>query len=442
MDAILSHFLLAWQGAGPTFFMLGSQPAAGSLAEHFFAPVLNLLPGARHTRDCPAVSDRQWLLCGISRAVEDQKSGRAFLQKFAALSDFCPERSTFFESLKSPRRLSLCRELNAALCRSAARTLPDPFAQYPALRDFDLQAGDGHFHAAASHDPRDKNGTKWAPGHVYMLNLRSGLLRHLDAGDTMRRKEHELRLLKRMDWDALRGGAPAGRKVITVYDRACLDFTFWHKAKMEHGLYFISRPKENMNLQRGGYHPVKKEEPVNAGIISDEQVAPATHMRHLRRITWENPEDGEKWEFLTNELTLEPGHIVYLYLRRWKIEKTFDELKNKLEERKAWASRHEAKCMQAQFLCLAYNLIVLEDDRLRREHAVTNTAENRRREKRLQTLEQKAAAGGRQLSAMQKTILRTTQRSVKFVRWLRVFLFRNEPWEHMLAALKLLYASP
>jgi hypothetical protein len=40
---VLRHFLLAWQRTDPTFFMLGSPPAAGSLAERFFAPVLDEL---------------------------------------------------------------------------------------------------------------------------------------------------------------------------------------------------------------------------------------------------------------------------------------------------------------------------------------------------------------------------------------------------------------
>ena len=439
---ILDHFLLALCRAGPTFFMLGFPPASGSYGEQFFAPVLDLLPGARHTRDCPAVSDRQWLLCGISRTIEDQKSGRAFLQKFAVQAGFCPERGNFFEMLKSKRRLDLCRELNSTLCRTLSRTLPDPFADFTKLRDFDIHAADGHFHAAACHDPRDKKGTKWATGHVYMLDLRSRAMRHLDTGDIMRRKEHEIRLLKRTPFETLRAGAPAGRRVLLVYDRACIDFAFWHKAKMEHGLYFISRPKENLNLQKGGYAPVNAADPVNAGVISDEQVAPATHMRHIRRITWENPESGGHWEFLTNELTLEPGLIVYLYLRRWDIEKTFDEFKNKLEERKSWATRHTAKCMQAQFLCLAHNLMVLEEERLRKDHAITNVAEDRRREKRLKAAEALSAKAGRKLSALQKTHQRATQCSVKFVRWLRAFLFHDAPRHHMLDVLKRLYATP
>jgi len=283
----------------------------GSLADRFFAPLLDLLPGASHARACPSLTDAHWLLTGLARVLDDQKSGRAFLQKFSALADFCSARSPFFESLKSTRRLSICAELNDALLKAGARTLTDPFAAFPQLAGFDLWAGGGHFHAAAAHDPRDKSGTKWATGHVFMLNLRTHQLRHLDARDQhLRRKENEMRLLKRSSWDDLRAGAPAGRQVILVCDRACLDFEFWHQAKFQHGLYFISRPKENLSLQRGGEFPWERADPVNAGVLCDEQVAPLSYSRHLRRITWQNPENGEPWQFLTNEHTLPPGLIV------------------------------------------------------------------------------------------------------------------------------------
>lgn len=71
----------------------------GSLADRFFAPLLELLPGASHARSCPSLPDAQWLLTGPARVLDDQKSGRAFLQKFAAQAEFCPGRSHFFESL-------------------------------------------------------------------------------------------------------------------------------------------------------------------------------------------------------------------------------------------------------------------------------------------------------------------------------------------------------
>ena len=63
--------------------------------------------------------------------------------------------------------------------------MPDPFADFKDLADFDLYAGDGHFIAAA---------TKYATGHLYALDLRSHSMTHLTVSDQVERnKEHDTR---------------------------------------------------------------------------------------------------------------------------------------------------------------------------------------------------------------------------------------------------------
>jgi hypothetical protein len=56
-------------------------------------------------------------------------------------------------------------------------------------------------------------------------------------------------------------------------------------------------------------------------------------------------------------MNLPPGLIAHLYPRRWRIEKVFDGLKNKLNEKKSWAVSHVAKAAQAEFLFLTHNLL-------------------------------------------------------------------------------------
>jgi transposase InsO family protein len=72
----------------------------------------------------------------------------------------------------------------------------------PELADFEVFAGDGHFHAAAAHDPRDaQDGSKDAVGHFFALDLRSHALGHLTAADQVtRRKEHDMHALTREGW--------------------------------------------------------------------------------------------------------------------------------------------------------------------------------------------------------------------------------------------------
>lgn len=411
------------------------------LAEIFLQPMLALLPGARHQRLCPEISDRDWMILGTCRTLEDEPSGRAFLQKSRTLLTGAPVRSSFFEALASARRSRLAKEVNEALAKSMVRTLPDPFAAFPQLASFDLHAGDGHFHAAAVHDPRDTDGTRHATGHVYLLNLRSQAMRHLDLCDPVtRRKEHDMHVIKRHHFDELRGHAPKGRKVILTWDRAVLDFALWQNAKDTAGLYFVSRPKSNTALMRCGIRAVDAADPVNAGVLSDEEGAPAATARVIRRITWIDPDTGSEWQFLTNEMTLPPGLIVLIYRRRWDIEKVFDEFKNKLCEKKSWASSAAAKTAQANFLCLTHNLMVLYENRLSGE-GIRNDAEEKRRSQRLEKRTEKALKEGRKMPSIISGVQWLTQRSVKYVRWLRHFMWADKPLREMHAGLRLLYAE-
>jgi IS4 transposase len=62
---------------------------------------------------------------------------------------------------------------------------------------------------------------------------------------------------------------------------------------------------------------------------------------------------------ITHEMDLPPGVIVELYRRRWEAEKVFDQIKNKLGEKKAWATSLVAKEAQAQLVAITHNLLLL-----------------------------------------------------------------------------------
>lgn len=197
----------------------------------------------------------------------------------------CPDNSHFFESLKSQRRLSLCAELNARPCSHARQMLPDAPAAFACLAGFDVHAGDGHSHAHAAHDSADSKGDKHAAGRLDSRNLRSGTLSHLTVNDQLvRKKEHDMRALKRQTIHTLRQGAGKGRKVLHVWDcpslrsrpavrlrwrgaavtarqQAGIDFNQWHKWKQGSGIYMLSRCKANMALIKCGDLPFDRGAP-------------------------------------------------------------------------------------------------------------------------------------------------------------------------------------
>jgi len=282
---------------------------------------------------------------------------------------------------------------------------------------------------------------KYPVGHFFALNLRTHGLSHLAVADQIeRKKEHDMRALKAMGRATLRQGAPAGRKVLYVWDRAGIDFRQWHHWKHTGAIYFVSREKENMKLEVLGKNPWDRSDLRNEGVFSDELVGTSQGVS-VRRVIYRCPLRAQEFRFLTSECTLPPGLIAHLYRQRWEIEKTFDELKNKLGERKAWASSPEAKAAQAHFLCLAHHLMLRCERRLEREAGVRNEAEIARRAYRLEKEQERLGKMNLTVPVLVRAFQRLTVRSVKFIRWLRVQLFTRPHPGQDIATLRHLFAS-
>jgi hypothetical protein len=339
------------------------------------------------------------------------------------------------------------------------RDMPDALAQHASLNDFDIYAGDGHFIAAACHDlptPRGKSPTKsipapstqpaptpripttqYATGHLYTLDLRSHAMSHLTVADQIeRKKEHEMRALKRQTADTLRQGAPTGRKVLYVWDRAGIDFHQWFQWKSQSGIYFLSREKDNMKLEVLGNHNFETNAPINHGILSDQIIGTCAGVS-LRRVIYQDPQTNIIYHYLTNlPVSVPPGVVALLYKMRWDIEKVFDEFKNKLSETKAWASSATAKTVQARLLCLTHNLLTMLEQRIEKSSGIRNQAEFKRREQRRAAAQARSASPASPADAI---VQRFTQRTVKFIRWLKNHLDLERDWDTAIARLNQIY---
>jgi hypothetical protein len=254
-----------------------------------------------------------------------------------------------------------------------------------------------------------------------------------------RKREHDTRALKRLDIETLRQSAPKGRKVIYVWDRAGIDFFQWFKWKHVGGVYFVSREKKNMDLMVMAELGYDKKDPVNAGVQSYQLVGCSAGVM-MHRVVYKCPISGEIYHFVTSLSTIPPGIIAYLYKTRWDIEKIFDQVKNKLAERKAWATSDTAKKMQAQFVCIAHNLMLILEGYLEKE-GIGNEIENNRRNKRLEKNLARSKIGNKKLPDFLIKPKRATQRSVKFIRWLRNHLYINTSWREALGPLHRIYAA-
>jgi hypothetical protein len=412
------------------------------VASRFLSPLAEVLPRLVTTRVCRELPDEDWLALGVLRVLFDVRSGRGFLQEVGPSLPSCPDFNHFFATLRSERRLTVCQEALDLLNAGLRTRLPDALANVKELAGFDVYATDGHWHSAAAHDREPfPESPKSACGHFYALDLRMGLLHHLAAADQIEREhEHDMRALKRQSIEDLRMGAPKGRKVIHVYDKAGIDFRAWDWWKRIGGIYFVSQEKENMALASLKAIPWDSLDKQNAGVKSNEQCRSSAGVL-VRRITFEDPLTGTLRVFITSEMTLPPGLIAELARRRWNIEKLFDELKNKLGENQAWATSAVAKTMQATFICLAHQLLLAFEHMLEADHGIRPDAELLRRAKRVRTEEDFAAKHHRPFPSLRSAALRLTQRTVKLLRWLRATLIREAPWLDLIAILRHSYAS-
>jgi len=348
--------------------------------------------------------------------------------------------SNFFSTLKSERRLRLQNEAAEWIRTKTDRTtIPqaDPFSAHQELDGFAIYAADGHFHKASAHETLIEE-KRYPVGHIYAMNLRSLSMHHLDVTRPLehkKKKEHEMNVLKRLEGKALRMGEPQGRKVILAYDPAVVGIHQWDKWKRSLGLYIITREKENMAPMRCGYLDFDRNDPRNNGVVSDEQVGFSGIM--TRRITYIDPVSGKEYVFITNEMTLPPGLLAFIYKRRWDVEKVYDEFKNGLMETKAWADSAEAKCHQANFICMTHNLLVLLERKLEAEEGIREKKIERKREKRLAAEIAIIKAAGRKPNPLAQACYRCVKRTLQFIREVRLASDHKVSWRAAVVTLRL-----
>ena len=391
-------------------------PLPGTSSEvrlQFLQPLRAVYDQATTIRNCPAQSDLDWLTKGVDRVLSNTRSGRDFLQSFQLFWERELQVGPYFETLASARRLDMVTECSALLRRRVDAQRLAPLSPFESLAAFDVYAGDGHYLEHATHDPVIGE-THWATGHFFALNLKSQSLFPLVLADRVaRKKEHDLRALKRQSVARLRQGAGKGRKVLWVWEKAGVDFLFWQERKAS-GIYFLSLRKEGLCLVGEQERIIDLTQPINLGVTADRVVVDRRGIR-VREITYCNPCDGAVYVYLTSEMTLEPGLLVLLYKTRWEIEKVFDETKTKLAEKKSWATSDTAKEMQAHFVAIAHNLLLLMAD-WHEQQGVENTAEKKRRYQRQE--QQKAALKktGETLPMIYTLRQRFTQATFKLIR--------------------------
>ena len=411
----------------------------------FFDPLKNAFEQCKNKRCCLEFSDWDFLVSGVSRVLSDVRSGRDFVQQ--AQSQYQQASISvgrFFDALSSSRRTQLVSELAHLLRTKLDQGIKefDRLSQIEALSEFEVYATDGHCHGSSAHETAIQ-GKKRATNHIFSLNLRSQSLSLLCSckPDKGKKKKHEITALKELEGSALRMGHGKGKKVIHVYDPAIVDYRQWHKWKQGRGIYIITREKDNSALETMAEPGYDHSDPLNAGVQCDEFVGSSCSGEMLRRVTYQAPETGKIFRFITNEMRLPPGVIALLYKMRWDVEKVFDQTKNKLCEKQSWTKTNAGKKQQACFMAMTHNLMLILERTLERTENIRDELALKKRTVRAKKQQCIARDAQRAFNPFILSLSRPTQRSLQFIRWLRTQFIIKLPWRQAIEQLGPLMAN-
>jgi len=253
-------------------------------------------------------------------------------------------RSTWSDALANPYRGNILREAVQVLVATARNELPDRFAEMEELGARSIYAIDATYQKESSHYqpvyPSD-GGTDNRKGHMAMTtyDMRAGIA--VDS-NTETTSIDEMRFLKE-GWIAPQWTCK--KNALYVVDRAFIEARYWDQRKTKYRATVITRMKSVFKYQ------ILKEivvasMPVNDGVVWDKKIQLKSSKQEWRLIQFVSP-DGVTYEYLTNDFTLSPGMIAFLYHRRWDEEKYFDNYKTDLANSKAWAKSSVAIEQQA-----------------------------------------------------------------------------------------------
>jgi Transposase DDE domain len=434
--------LLSLPGATKNF-MASNEPLDSTLNSLFFNPLTQVYLLSDSPYHCTAISDLDFAKLGVLRCLSHTKTGHEFLQHHADQSDESIEPGHFFKALKSPRRSLNLASINDLLRGVMREQIADPYAQFPELAGFDIYAADGHYQHAAAFDPKPNQPSEKtiATGHFFRLDLRSHHLGYLALGkpDEGKKKAHDITILKRSTIRVLRNGAPNGRRILYVWDKACIDYHLWSMLKNNSGIYFLTQEKSNSTAERCSIELLDSSDPRNEGIQTDHHVGTSNGVM-LRRIVYTDPRDGTIYTYLTNEFTLPAYQLVITYKNRWDIEKVFHQLKSKMEERKSWASSPHAKRNHGLFECLAHNLVLLAEEEMKAAGLIDQVEIKKSITREKARYNKAGIAMGLGKNLINQAIKRATQRTVRFIRWLRSYIYQQAPLSQAITRLRQVWA--
>jgi hypothetical protein len=286
-------------------------------------------------RSCPELNDIDFIQLGLLRCISVVDSGRHFLQTNEELYGQLLPHSTYFKSLKSPRRTRMLEAFEQQSYQLHCETLLsqgiDYLNEFPELDEYLVEAADGHFIDHACHTEKNSKGKVYAAGGIYALNLRNGLLRFLCLVTNGSQKHQEIPMLRK-HIEAHNKGINASQKQLVIYDKAVTDYAWWDQQKQQAN-YMISMLKENSVATLVESIPFDNLHEINTGV--EAYSVYENKGIKFSVVDYRDPETKKLHRFVTTmPVTINPGTIAILYFKRWTIEKTFNNTKSTIRKPK------------------------------------------------------------------------------------------------------------
>jgi len=309
-------------------------------------------------RSCDTIDDVAFSRHGLLRCISAVQSGRHYLQVTDEIYDEAICHSSYFNALKSPRRMRMVKAIEKQSYSLQSEILSslgiNYLKQFPELDEYRVEAADGHFIQHACHTKKNSKGKVFAAGFIHALNLRNGLLRPLCVVTNGTERHQEIPAL-RTYIEQRHGAKGTWHKHLYVYDKAVTDFAWWDRQKHDRN-FMISVLKENAVATFVESIEFDPNDEINTGIESYGVYQNKKARFHI--VEYRDPEIGQLHKFIsTLPKSINPGTIAMMYYKRWTIEKTFNNSKSDFGERKAWSSNLNSLNNQMRFTAMAYNVM-------------------------------------------------------------------------------------
>ncbi|MFC1616796.1 IS4 family transposase [Candidatus Margulisiibacteriota bacterium] len=151
---------------------------------------------------------------------------------------------------------------------------------------------------------------------------------------------------------------------IYVVDRAYIDYAWLHSIHKQKAK-FVVRAKKDMNFSVVGQHDICDPE---SNVLADEDIqTPYRYSKYpskkskypdiLRKVTYQDPETGKIYQFLTNIENYKPETIALIYKQRWQIELFFKWIKQNLKIKSFIGASKNAVLTQIWIAMIVYLIL-------------------------------------------------------------------------------------